>query len=342
MSFLRNIWYFAAWANELNYGVRLARTIIGEPILFWRGETDIHALADRCPHRLVPLSMGHIEGDTIRCAYHGLEFDGTTGRCAHNPHGPISSALSVRHYSCVERHHILWIWTGDPAQADETTIPDMSFIERAGPNAISKGYMLARANHQLFEDNILDLSHADYLHASTLGGGSMTRSVAHVEERGETIFVRWSASGEPTIPIWRSEMPDPEGPADSFFEVLWHPNGVMPLRAGAKPTGGALDDGIETWNAHIMTPETATTTHYFFVNTRNYQTDDAGYNAALAAGLRNAFEQEDKPIIEAQQQRIGDADLLDLKPALLSIDNGSTRARRIFRKLLAAEAAEAQ
>ena len=55
-----------------------------------------------------------------------------------------------------------------------------------------------------------------------------------------------------------------------------------------------------------------------------------------------AVSEQYKPIIEAQQQRIGDADLLDLKPALLSIDNGSTRARRIFRKLLAAEAAEAQ
>ncbi|MHA3792649.1 aromatic ring-hydroxylating dioxygenase subunit alpha [Sphingomonas sp. YL-JM2C] len=339
MSFLRNCWYVAGWADELAEGAPLARTIAGDAILFWRDGASLFAVADRCPHRLAPLHMGRTDGATVRCGYHGLAFDGVSGRCTDNPHGAITSALAIRTYPCVERHRILWVWTGDPDRADPAAIPDMGFVDRAGEHAFSKGYMHTAAGHKLLEDNILDLSHADYLHPATLGGGSITRTRAHVEERGDAVFVQWLASGEPAIPIFRPEMPDPLIDTDMWTEVLWHPDGVMILRTGATPMGRPRAEGIDTWNAHVMTPETATTTHYFYCNSRNYRTDDPAYNAAMAAGLRIAFEQEDKPMIEAQQRALGEADLFDLRPALLAIDNGSTRARRIHARLVADEAA---
>lgn len=338
MSFLRNCWYFAAWADELHAGAPLARKIIGDAVLFWRDEEGLFAVTDRCPHRLAPLHMGRIDGARIRCGYHGLEFSGVTGQCSHNPHGAVTSALTIRTYPCVERHKILWIWMGDREQADPASLPDMGFVDSAGEHAFSKGYMYTAANHKLLEDNILDLSHADYLHPETLGGGSITRNRAHVEERGNAVFVQWLASGEPAIPIFRPEMPEPMMDTDMWTEVLWYPDGVMILRAGATPAGLPREEGVDTWNAHIMTPETATTTHYFYCNSRNYRADDSEYNAAMAAGLRMAFEHEDKPMIEAQQRALGDVDLFDLKPALLAIDNGSTRARRIYQRLVADEA----
>jgi len=337
MTFLCNCWYFAAWADELGEGTPLPRRIIGEAILFWRHGRALHAVADSCPHRLAPLHMGQIEGETIRCGYHGLEFSGATGRCTLNPHGAITGALTIRAYPCVERHGIIWVWTGEAERADPTAIPDMGFIDRAAEHAFSKGYMHTAANHKLLEDNILDLSHADYLHPHTLGGGSITKTRAHVEERGDTVFVQWLSSGEPAIPIFRCEMPDPDMATDMWTEVLWHPDGVMLLRVGATPEGKPREDGVDTWNAHIMTPETEGTTHYFYCNSRTYRTDDAAFNAAMAAGLRQAFETEDKPMIEAQQRALGTTDLFDRKPALLSIDNGSTRARRIHARLLAEE-----
>lgn len=78
MSFLRNGWYVAAWADELNSGT-LARTIIGDAVLFWHAEGALFAVADRCPHRLAPLHMGRVDGPTVRCGYHGLEFSGASG-----------------------------------------------------------------------------------------------------------------------------------------------------------------------------------------------------------------------------------------------------------------------
>lgn len=337
---LKNCWYMAAWADEVPSGSSLTRTIIDVPLLFWRdGEGQVRALVDRCAHRLAPLSLGRIERDIVRCGYHGLAFDGNTGRCIHNPHGPITSSLAVRAYPLAERHKALWIWMGAPEKADEDAIPDLSFADAAPQHAFSEGYMPTAADHRLLEDNILDLSHGDYLHAETLGGGSFTRAGVKVEERGDTVFVRWTAKNEKAIPIWQPELPDPDMMVDMTTEVLWHPSGVMLLDGILTAAEGRADVEIVTRNAHVMTPETSTTTHYFYCNSRNYRTDDAEYNKGIAAGLAMAFGGEDKPMIEAQQARIGGADLLECGPALMAIDNASTRARRIYRRLVEAEKA---
>lgn len=340
MVWLRNCWYVAAWADELAQGARLARTIIDEPILFWRdAKGHVVALADRCAHRLVPLSLGKIDGDIVRCGYHGLSYEGSSGRCIHNPHGPVIRSLAVKMYAVTERHKIIWVWMGDAEAADPEAIPDLSFADEAPNNAFSKGYMPTAADHRLLEDNILDLTHGDYLHAETLGGGSFTRADVTVEERGNTVFIQWAAENETAIPIWQTELPDPSMPVNMITEVLWHPSGVMLLDSRMAPIDIALEEGLITRNAHIMTPETATSTHYFYCNSRNYKMDDAAYNAAMTAGLAVAFGCEDKPMIEAQQLRIGTADLLDCQPALLAIDNASTRARRIFKRLIETEKA---
>jgi hypothetical protein len=78
MPYLRRIWYMAVWSHEVGRHL-LRRGIIGEPILLYRGEDgSVSALTDRCPHRFAPLSAGTLEGDTVRCTYHGLALKGAT------------------------------------------------------------------------------------------------------------------------------------------------------------------------------------------------------------------------------------------------------------------------
>ena len=338
MKWLLNCWYVAAWADELGSGGRLARTFLDMPVLLWRTDAGrVHALEDRCAHRFAPLSRGKIEGGGVTCGYHGLAFDGTTGRCIHNPHGPVVSSLLVRAYPVAERHKLLWIWMGDPAKADDRTIPDLSFIDACGVHAFSKGYMQAKADHHLLEDNILDLTHGDYLHADTLGGGSFTRTRADVEERGDKVFVQWVAKNETPFPIFKPQLPNPDMLVDMTTDVLWHPSGVMLLNSWIAPAGEPPERAITSANAHIMTPETKVSTHYFYCNSRSFRTDDADYNEAFAANLGVAFQTEDKPMIEDQQRRVSDVDLMDLRPALLPIDIAAVRARRIYRRLVDAE-----
>jgi vanillate O-demethylase monooxygenase subunit len=193
--------------------------------------------------------------------------------------------------------------------------------------------MHTAAAHQLLSDNILDLSHADYLHPDTLGGGSISRSKPTVTRgRNNTLNVRWTALNETPLPIMRHDLPCER--ADMWTDVLWHPNGVMILSIVATPAGEAPERGIRTTNVHVMTPEKPDTTHYFYCNTRNFRTEDGDYNRRRATALRRAFELEDKPMVEAQQRRIGNNDLLKLRPALLPVDAGSVHARRLYAKLL--------
>jgi vanillate O-demethylase monooxygenase subunit len=338
MAWLKNRWYAASWSTEISPRKPLVRTFLDEPVLLWRGdESHIHAIVDRCPHRLAPLSLGSVDGNNVRCGYHGIAFDGSTGQCVDNPHGPMSAALHVRTYPTIEKHGIVWIWLGDPKAASPAIVPDLSFIDSQPVHAFSKGYTHAGADHRLLEDNILDLSHSDYLHPATLGGGSFTRARATVEERGDSVFVRWEAKNEHAIPIWQSELPDPDMPVDMVTEVSWHPGGVMTLSTWTAPAAIQSDLEIITRNAHLVTPETPRSSHYFYCNSRNYRVDDEDYNSAISAGLDYAFRHEDKPMLEAQQLRVGDADLLDCSPALMRIDNASTRARRIYRRLVDAE-----
>ena len=69
--FLRNYWYVAAYAHEIDRNL-LARTILGDKIVLYRTEDGAPiALADRCCHRQAPLSTGTLIGDTVQCGYHG-------------------------------------------------------------------------------------------------------------------------------------------------------------------------------------------------------------------------------------------------------------------------------
>ena len=82
--FLRNYWYVGAYADEVTQEP-LGRILLGEPVVLYRTEAGVPvALEDRCAHRLLPLSMGKVIGDTIQCHYHALEFD-CTGTCVRIP-----------------------------------------------------------------------------------------------------------------------------------------------------------------------------------------------------------------------------------------------------------------
>src|SRR3954465_9112197 len=107
--FIRNAWYVAMWGADLAPGKMVGRTILNEPIVFFRKEEGgVAAMTDRCSHRFAPLSMGKLmPGDRVQCIYHGLEF-GADGKCVKNPHGncTIPSASHLKGYTVVERHSL--------------------------------------------------------------------------------------------------------------------------------------------------------------------------------------------------------------------------------------------
>jgi phenylpropionate dioxygenase-like ring-hydroxylating dioxygenase large terminal subunit len=341
-SFIRNTWYIAGWAREIEPDKLLARTIADTQVVMYRDGTGaLCALRDRCAHRFVPLSKGRICNGVLECGYHGLQYD-RTGICVSNPHGPVSRALAVDGFTLAEKDGLLWLWLGDPARAKPEAIPDMSDSAQYPATAVIEGYLPVKAHHMLLVDNILDLSHADYLHRSGLGsGGSMTRTRPRIEEGADWVLAEWLVSKENKgVAIMRAQLPDPTVLVDMWTEVKWHSGSAVMLKVGMVATGEPRDNGIVTHVIHAMTPETATSSHYFYRVWRNYRQDDEALSRGMREAVRVAFEDEDKMMIELQQAAVGNDDFMSMKPALLPIDMASTRARRMYDRLLQTERSE--
>ena len=143
-SFIRNAWYAACWADELG-ATPLARKVLGEEIALFRTESgEVGAVEDCCPHRFAPLSLGAVEGENIVCGYHGMEFS-CDGVCVAIPgQENVPDRARLRAYPAFEQNSLMWVWMGDPEQADRSLLPDVHWIgdrngapsrERPGMNA---------------------------------------------------------------------------------------------------------------------------------------------------------------------------------------------------------------
>ncbi|MDF2180531.1 aromatic ring-hydroxylating dioxygenase subunit alpha [Neptuniibacter sp. CAU 1671] len=341
--FLKNAWYVAALSEEIVGEELFARTILSESVLFYRTlEGKPVAMSNRCPHRFAPLNIGKREGDTVTCHYHGLTFD-AQGECTNNPHGngKIPQACKLNTYAVEERDGFIWIWMGEQDKADPSKIMDCSCLTRNPDSAVAHTYMHNKCNYELVTDNIMDLSHIDHLHGPLINtNGKLSPLLPKVSEAGDNITVRWDWLADPAMLLFAQNLARPEDTANQFFEVVWHAPSNMQLTVGAvQDAEDYHQDGLVLYDFHIMTPESATTTHYFFASTRNYMMDDAAYNKAKMDGMIEAFTLEDKPVIEAQQREMGGIDLLGLNPVLLSSDAGGIRVRRKLRSMIEAESA---
>lgn len=343
--FLHNTWYVVTFSSELGEGEIIHRTIMNEPIAFYRKEDGgIAAIADRCPHRHVPLSMGTLHsGDRVQCIYHGLEF-GPDGKCAHNPHGSkkISESLNIKSYAVVEKHTLLWIWMGDKP-ADLDGIPDYSCLDdRPKLHVTEPGYLNVKANYQLLVDNLLDLSHISYTHAGILGNADTAEADPDVQVDGDVVTVTRNSKDAETPGILKMMAADEElkQRGDQWQSISWFPASNLRLEFGASKVGEPKETGTGYFALHFLTPETEKTTHYHYTAARwGVQTDDETNQEIrdLIYKMRTfAFADQDVPVIEAQQVSIdhgGDG----LKPALLSVDAGPNEYVKVLDRLLAEE-----
>jgi len=339
MDYLRSAWYAAAWVDEVG-GSPFGRTILEQPIVFFRDASGAPAaLADRCPHRFAPLSKGKCVDGALECPYHGLRF-GTEGACVHNPHGPIPKAARVASFPILERHGVLWIWMGDPAKADPARLPDFSVIADHEHHAVVKGYLRVQASYDLVTDNLLDLSHAQFIHKFIGNRDSSTRNIFEMKQEGHTVWARNSMPGEPLTPLFRMMWDTKSEIGDRRAHMRWDPPSHLLLDVGFTECGAPVSQGPSMPSAHLLTPETARSTHYFWAAARDCRLDDAALSEKIRAGIDAAFRLEDEPMIVDCQERMEGAELMSLNPVLLTTDTAAVRARRILADLIAQERRE--
>jgi phenylpropionate dioxygenase-like ring-hydroxylating dioxygenase large terminal subunit len=336
VAYLRNAWYVAAMHDELQVGKLLARTFLDEPLVLFRtANGQVAALVDRCPHRFAPLSAGTLcdGGDTLQCGYHGLKFDGN-GVCVHSPQGPAPKAATVKRFAIRERDGLIWLWAGEAADADDDLIPDFSRVTQAVEEVTIRGYLPTACDYELFVDNILDLTHADFLHAGSLGSGALSRSRPKVADpSARSVNIAWHSTGDVAPRAFDMHLRVQNQPTDQWTEVTWTAPSLMLLRVGATLRGEPQEAGVDTLSLHLATPESLGKTHYWYWSSRNFARTAAD-NANIKPMIERAFKSEDKPMLEAQQTRVGAADFWSLHPVLLPGDVGAVRVRRKLQALI--------
>lgn len=335
--FYYDCWYAAAWSTDLKNGGHLARTFLNEPVILFRTQSGIvGALEDRCCHRALPLSCGHVEGEIIRCVYHGLEFN-VTGQCVRIPQQEqIPRSVKVRSYPLVEQDGLLWIWMGAPEKADSAHVPRHENHVNPNWGWRSTTFHLV-GNWRLLIDNLMDLSHLPYIHAKTIGGNPelhfKTRTDAVKLENGVRVQRHMPNSVPPPTYVDAKGF---KGLVDRWQEIEFHPM-FLRINAGACDANtGAYeakrDHGLSMVNFHGVTPETERTTHYIWSTSTNILengTPDIVFKQTEATFLEDQF------VLEQQQQRIES----DPNRAMLYIasDTGCRMARELVDTLLKAQ-----
>ncbi|NMN04542.1 MULTISPECIES: aromatic ring-hydroxylating dioxygenase subunit alpha [unclassified Novosphingobium] len=339
MQFLRKAWYMAGWADEIGEA-GLARRIAGRPTFLYRlADGNIAALLDRCPHRFAPLSKGTRDGDRVVCGYHGLAFT-PDGHCAHNPFAArIPAGSDIPAFAVAERDGIAWVWGDEPSTADPALIPDFGFIPDTAHSRTVRGYTLMQANYEYGTDNLLDLSHIEFVHKGTFAGQGVIFAGQHsVTVEADTLHSNWWMPDIAPPSVAYGIFP-PDAKVDHWLDMRWNAPASMRLHVGVAPHGAPREAGFEVPQAHILTPADEHSTHYFWSTTRFNDLDDAGVDAMLKALFGEAFDLEDKPMIEAAYDNVRGRDFWQEKPLSLGIDQGGTRARRILEKMRAQERA---
>jgi nitrite reductase/ring-hydroxylating ferredoxin subunit len=340
--FIHNCWYVVAWDHEIPAEGLFNRTVIGEPLLLMRQSGgDIVALEDRCCHRLAPLSKGRREGDCVRCGYHGLKFD-ARGICVEAPGmETVPPKARVRSYPVAVRNRWVFVWMGDAGRADTALLPDNHSCD--DPQWLNiPGYLHYDTPYLLICDNLLDFSHLSYVHEKTLGGSTaiaQARPAIEKIERG--LRVTRTVPDVPPPAHWAGARDFGDNPRfDRWFVYDFVLPGTLLMHSGGRPVGDAEGDmrrAVELHSCQTLTPETETTTHYFFQQSHRPSLGGEKLTRTIHDSLIVAFN-EDRDMITAQARNIERDPAAPMLP--LAMDSALIQFRRLVAQAVEAEEAE--
>jgi vanillate O-demethylase monooxygenase subunit len=164
---LRQFWHPVAYSAELT-DAPLPVTLLGERLVLVRLGGAVRAFQDLCPHRGTPLSLGSVEDEEIRCAYHGWKYDclGVLTELPASPESPLVGTRRLRPYRADERDGLIWV-----SLVDDPTLGLPEF-----PEAEDTAFRVVRlpayewaCSAQRRTENVIDLAHFAWLHDGVLG-----------------------------------------------------------------------------------------------------------------------------------------------------------------------------
>jgi len=167
---LRHEWFAVLKSGDVKEAP-VQVVVMNERVVVFRTKKGVHAFKDLCIHRGSALSLGKVEGDTIRCPYHGWQYD-TDGRCVCIPAQPARAAIpkkaAAQVYGCEEKYGLIWVSLGAPAGG----VPDFAEYEDGKHATYLAGPYVIKATAPRIIENFLDYSHLMWVHEGVLGDSS--------------------------------------------------------------------------------------------------------------------------------------------------------------------------
>jgi vanillate monooxygenase len=339
--FLKNTWYVACTPDEIA-GKPLGRQICGERMVLYRvAEGAVAALEDFCPHRGAPLSLGRVHDGHLVCGYHGLTV-GANGKCVSMPCQRVGGIPAVRSYPAVERHGFIWVWPGDASEADPATIPHLEWAE--SPSwAYGGGLYHIACDYRLMIDNLMDLTHETYVHASSIGQPEIEEAPPKTAINGDTVTTSRFMHNIMPPPFWAAALRGnglaDDVPCDRWQICHFSPPSHIMIEVGVAHAGkGGYEadprDKASSIVVDFITPETETSIWYFWGMARSFAVHDAALTESIRAGQGRIFG-EDLEMLESQQRNL--LAWPDRPVLKLNIDAGGVQSRRVLDRLIAQE-----
>jgi 3-ketosteroid 9alpha-monooxygenase subunit A len=199
-----NGWFAVAYSDELTPGKVIPLRYFGEDLVAFRAQSGpVRVLEAYCPHLGANLARGGVvEGDTIRCPFHGWRFGGDGG-CVEIPYAQrIPPRARLRAWESLERNGLVWVWRhaeGKPPDWDVPRIPEVGDSNWSAPERYR---WKIRSRNQEMAENAADRAHFRYVH------GTMEVPASEVTVEGV-----WRRS------LQRSKMLTPRGPVDGCIDA---------------------------------------------------------------------------------------------------------------------------
>lgn len=334
---VRNCWYVAALSSEVSRDI-LSRKLLGIDVALYRTLAgEVVAVRNRCPHRSFPLAKGKLVGDVLVCGYHGMQFD-PAGRCVSMPAMPIvPTNANVRNFPVVERGPLVWIWMGAPDHADESLVPDTSWLGSDRWKSVSGSFFI-KCDYVSMHENLLDQTHFPFLHPGAIGTPEYARSKLKVREENGKVIIDRSLLDSPPPGVYAMPTGLAGKPVDRFSDARFVSPALHTAYArivdnhdpGGRPRTYRFNI------THIFTPETNYGIHYWWFCSRDFKLDDQASDEHLHQASTKAY-QEDVDALEWITAVVrGDAEpQFDLN---FAPDKPGLMMRRILYRLAAEEA----
>ncbi len=345
VEFVTEQWYVIASTDEVT-DTPLGRTVCGEHIvLFRRPDGGIAALADRCPHRGFPLSMGTVDDGRLQCGYHGLTFDGA-GTCVWAPNQThIPSRANVDAYPLHVTGPWIWVWIGDPDGPRDERLPDVPWMDQEGWTVLH-GMERLEARYGLLVDNLLDLSHETYLHVGYIGTPEVATTPidTEVDDAGQIVRVSRHMESVECPPFYR----DTAGlatPIDRWQDIEYRPVCCYVLHVRVAPAEHAPDDdGSDPGAAHLkvlygITPSEYGSTLDFWALCRDFAHGDERVDTEMTEMQRTVVLQDVEALNAIEARLRSEARSTEVS---LKIDTGALAARRMIEQQSAQQPSPAQ